>query len=56
LAADSKELLHIANRMALSSKNVQANYDVLGVPSFVLPKKKKLVCGLDDHQRLCRPH
>jgi hypothetical protein len=40
LAADSKELLHIANGMALSSKNVHANYEVLGVPGFVNPKIK----------------
>jgi hypothetical protein len=40
LIADSKELLHIENGMALSSKNVHANYEVLGVPSFVIPKIK----------------
>jgi hypothetical protein len=40
LAADSKELLHITNGMALSSKNVHANYEVLGVPGFVIPKLK----------------
>jgi hypothetical protein len=40
LAADSKELLHIANGMAFSSKNVHANYKVLGVPGFVIPKTK----------------
>jgi hypothetical protein len=40
LAADSKELLHIAKEMALSSKNVHAKYEVLGVPGFVIPKKK----------------
>jgi hypothetical protein len=40
LAVDSKEFLHIANGMALSSKNVHANYEVLGVPGFVIPKKK----------------
>jgi hypothetical protein len=37
LAADSKELLHIAKGMALSSKNI---HEVLGVPGFVIPKKK----------------
>jgi hypothetical protein len=56
LAANRKELLHIANGMVLSSRNVNANYYVLGIPSFVIPKKRKLVCSLDDHQRLCRPH
>jgi hypothetical protein len=40
LAADSKELLHLANGMTLSSRNVNAKYDVLGVPGFVIPKKK----------------
>jgi hypothetical protein len=40
LAANSKELLHIANGMALSSKNVHANYKVLGVPGFVIPNIK----------------
>jgi hypothetical protein len=40
LATDSKELLHLANGMALSSRNVNAKYDVLGVPGFVIPKKK----------------
>jgi hypothetical protein len=34
LAADSKVFLHIANRMALSSKNVHAKYEILGVPSL----------------------
>jgi hypothetical protein len=38
LIADSKELLHITNGMALSSKNIHANYEVLRVPSFVIPK------------------
>jgi hypothetical protein len=40
LAVDSKELLHLANGMALSSRNVNAKYNVLGVPGFVIPKKK----------------
>jgi hypothetical protein len=40
LAANSKELLHIANGMALFSKNIHAKYEVLGVPSFVIPKKR----------------
>jgi hypothetical protein len=40
LAANSKELLHIANGMALSSKNVHTNYEVLGIPDFVIPKIK----------------
>jgi hypothetical protein len=40
LAADSKELLHIAKGMALSSKNVHAKFEVLGVPGFVIPQRK----------------
>ena len=54
LAVDNKELLHIAKGMALLSKNVHARYEVLGVPTFVIPQRKKFVCGLNDHQRLCR--
>ena len=40
LAANSKELLHIANGMALSLKNIHANYKALGVSGFVIPKIK----------------
>lgn len=38
LAAESKELLHIAKGMALSSKNVRAKYEILGVPGFIIKK------------------
>jgi hypothetical protein len=40
LATKSKVLLHIANGMALTSKNVHANYKISGVPSFVMSKIK----------------
>jgi hypothetical protein len=38
LAANSQVLLHIANGMALSSRNVHEKYKILGVPSFEIPK------------------
>ena len=40
LAANSKELLQIAKGMALLSKNVCAKYEILGVPGFVIIKRK----------------
>ena len=39
-ATNSKELLHIAKGMALSSKNIHTKYKVLGVPSFIIPQRK----------------
>jgi hypothetical protein len=33
-------VLHIGKGMVLSSKNVQAKYEVLGVPGFEMPKMK----------------
>ena len=56
LATDSNEFLPTANAMVLSLKNVHANYKVLGFLGFIIPKIKYLVCNMDDHQRLCRPH
>jgi hypothetical protein len=38
LAANSQVLLHIANGMALSSRNVHEKYEILEVPSFEIPK------------------
>jgi hypothetical protein len=38
LAKDYEVVLHIGKGMALSSKNLRAKYEVLGVPSFVMPK------------------
>jgi hypothetical protein len=38
LAANSQVLLHIANDMALLSKNVHEKYKILGVPGFEIPK------------------
>jgi hypothetical protein len=40
LAKDCEVVLHIGKGMALSSKNVWAKYEVLGVPGFVMPKMK----------------
>jgi hypothetical protein len=40
LAKDSEVVLYIGKGMALSSKNVHAKYEVLGVPGFVMPKMK----------------
>jgi hypothetical protein len=40
LAKDCEVVLHIGKGMALSSKNVRAKYEVLGVPGFVMPKMK----------------
>jgi hypothetical protein len=38
LAANSQVLLHIANGMALLSRNVHKKYEILGVPGFEIPK------------------
>jgi hypothetical protein len=38
LATNSQVLLHIANGMALSSRNVHKKYEILGVPGFEIPK------------------
>jgi hypothetical protein len=38
LAANSQVLVHIANGMALSSRNIREKYEILGVPSFEIPK------------------
>jgi hypothetical protein len=38
LAANSQVFLHIANGMALSSRNVHEKYKILGVPNFEIPK------------------
>jgi hypothetical protein len=38
LAANSQVLLHIANGMALSSRNVHKKYEILGIPGFEIPK------------------
>jgi hypothetical protein len=38
LVANSQVLLHIANGMALSSRNVYEKYKILGVPGFEIPK------------------
>jgi hypothetical protein len=40
LAKDCEVVLHIGKGMALSSKNIRAKYEVLGVPGFVMPKMK----------------
>jgi hypothetical protein len=40
LARDCEVVLHIGKEMALSSKNVRAKYEVLGIPDFVMPKMK----------------
>jgi hypothetical protein len=40
LTKDCEVVLHIGKGMALSSKNVRAKYEVLGVPGFVMPKMK----------------
>jgi hypothetical protein len=39
-AKDCEVVLHIGKKMALSSKNVHAKYEVLGVPGFVMPKNE----------------
>jgi hypothetical protein len=36
--ADSQVLLLIANGMAMSSRNVHANYEILGFFGFEIPK------------------
>jgi hypothetical protein len=38
LAANSQVLVHIANGMALSSRNLHEKYEILGVPGFEIPK------------------
>jgi hypothetical protein len=38
LAANSHVLMHIANGMALSSRNLHEKYEILGVPVFEIPK------------------
>ena len=38
LAANNRVLVHIANGMALSSRNLHKNYEILGVPGFEIPK------------------
>ena len=38
LAANSEVLVHIANSMALSSRNLHEKYKILGVPGFKIPK------------------
>jgi hypothetical protein len=38
LAANSQVLWHIANGMALLSRNLYEKYEILGVPSFEIPK------------------
>jgi hypothetical protein len=38
LAANSEVLVHIANGMALLSRNLHEKYEILGVPSFEIPK------------------
>jgi hypothetical protein len=38
LAANSEVLVHIANGMALSSRNLHEKYEILGVPGFEISK------------------
>jgi hypothetical protein len=38
LVANSQVLVHIANGMALSSRNLHEKYKILGVPGFEIPK------------------
>ena len=38
LVANSEVLKHIANDMALSSRNLNEKYEILGVPGFAIPK------------------
>ena len=38
LATNSQVLVHIANGMALSSRNLHEKYKILGVPDFEIPK------------------
>ena len=52
MAKDCEVVLRIGKVMALSSKNVWAKYEVLGVPGFVMPKMKQLVCGLGDRMNM----
>jgi hypothetical protein len=40
LAKDCEMVLYRRKEMTLSSKNVRAKYEVLGVPGFVMPKMK----------------
>jgi hypothetical protein len=38
LAANSQVLVHIANGMALLSRNLHEKYEILGVPGLEIPK------------------
>jgi hypothetical protein len=38
LAANSQVLVHIANGMALSSRNLHEKYEILGILGFEIPK------------------